>query len=117
MLASGGLCVACYALASMTASPILGLVGCVLCGFSVAIMWPGTISISSRSMPRGGTALFALLAMAGDLGGSLGPSLVGRVTQAAGDDLRVGLRVGIVFPVLLIVGLVAMKRLWKREKG
>ena len=111
MLASGALCVACYVLASMTSSPILGLVGCVLCGFSVAIMWPGTISFSSRSMPLGGTALFALLAMAGDLGGSLGPSMVGRITQAAGDDLRVGLRAGIVFPVLLIVGLVAMKRL------
>ncbi len=120
MLASGALCVACYALASLTSSPILGLVGCVLCGFSVAIMWPGTISISSRGLPRGGTALFALLAMAGDLGGSLGPSLVGRVTQAAGDDLRVGLRAGIAFPVLLIVGLIAVKRMTgrgSREKG
>ncbi len=120
MLASGALCVACYALASLTSSPILGLVGCVLCGFSVAIMWPGTICISSRGLPRGGTALFALLAMAGDLGGSLGPSLVGRVTQAAGDDLRVGLRAGIAFPVLLIVGLIAVKRMTgrgSREKG
>lgn len=110
MLASGALCLVCYVLASMTSNPVLGLIGCVLCGFAVAIMWPGTISISSKAMPRGGTALFALLAMAGDLGGSLGPSLVGRISQSAGDDLRVGLRVGIAFPALLIAGLILMRR-------
>ena len=92
-----------------------GLVGCILCGFSVGIMWPGTISISSRRLPRGGTALFALLAMAGDLGGSLGPSLVGQLTQRAGDDLRVGLRVGCVFPALLVVGLVVMGKMGREE--
>ncbi|MBQ8111538.1 MAG: MFS transporter [Clostridia bacterium] len=115
MLLSGALCLACYGLASMTANPVVGLVGCVLCGFSVGIMWPGTISISSRRLPRGGTALFALLAMAGDLGGSFGPSLVGQITQRFGDDLRVGLRAGCIFPALLIVGLLLMKRLGRRD--
>lgn len=110
MLGSGALCLACYLLASMTASPILGLVGCVLCGFSVGIMWPGTISLSSRALPMGGTALFALLAMAGDLGGAFGPSLVGWAAQQAGDNLRVGLRLGCAFPILLIVGLLLMNR-------
>ncbi|MBR7172799.1 MAG: MFS transporter, partial [Clostridia bacterium] len=80
MIGSGILCLCCYLLASLSASPVLGLIGCVCCGFSVGIMWPGTISITSPRLPQGGTALFALLAMAGDLGGAFGPSLVGTVT-------------------------------------
>ena len=111
MLASGALCLACYLAASLTDAPVIGLAGCVVCGFSVGIMWPGTLSISSRSMPLGGTALFALLAMAGDLGGASGPSLVGWVTQRAGDDLRAGMLAGALFPVGLIVGLLVMRRM------
>ncbi len=111
MLGSGALCLLCYVLSSMTANPVWGMVGCIVCGFSVGIMWPGTLSISSARMPMGGTALFALLAMAGDLGGAFGPSIVGYVTQAAGDNLRMGLRVGCIFPILLMVGLVMMRRL------
>lgn len=110
MLASGALCVVCYLLSSLSRVPALGLVGCALCGLSVGIMWPGTISISARALPRGGTAMFALLAMAGDLGGSLGPSIVGAVSQRAGDNLQVGLRVGLVFPVLLIAGILLLSR-------
>ena len=110
MLSSGALCLACYLLASLSSNPVWGLAGCIVCGFSVGIMWPGTISLSSARMPRGGTALFALLAMAGDLGGSLGPSLVGHATQLAGDNLRAGMGVGCVFPILLLAGLAAMKR-------
>ncbi len=110
MLGSGALCVVCYLMASLSANPAAGLVGCVLCGFSVGIMWPGTISISSRKFPTGGTAMFALLAMAGDLGGSLGPAIVGRVTQHAGDNIRAGMGVGLVFPVVLILMLILMAR-------
>ena len=84
MIASGILCLFCYLLASLSAQPVIGLIGCVLCGFSVGIMWPGTISLISPRLPTGGTALFALLAMAGDLGGAFGPGLVGAVTQQAG---------------------------------
>jgi len=113
MLGSGALCLGCYVLASLSANPMLGLIGCVMCGFSVGIMWPGTLSISSRSLPLGGTAMFALLAMAGDLGGAFGPGLVGWVTQRAGDDLRAGMLVGCAFPALLIVGLILMRRLSK----
>ena len=69
-------------------------------------MWPGTISISSKTFPTGGTAMFALLAMAGDLGGSIGPAIVGRVTQFAGDNIRVGMRVGLIFPTVLILMLI-----------
>ena len=105
MLGSGALCVVCYLLASVSSSPVIGLIGCVFCGFSVGIMWPGTISISSRKFPTGGTAMFALLAMAGDLGGSIGPAIVGKVTQSAGDNIRAGMGVGLVFPVVLIIML------------
>ena len=116
MLGSGALCLACYLLASMTANPIWGLVGCIACGFSVGIMWPGTLSITSARMPLGGTALFALLAMAGDLGGAFGPSMVGYVTQLAGDDLRAGLQVGCIFPIGLMIGLIIMRRMTKKNQ-
>lgn len=115
MLGSGALCLLCYVLASMTANPVWGLVGCIVCGFSVGIMWPGTISISSARMPLGGTALFALLAMAGDLGGAFGPSLVGYATQLAGDNLRMGMRLGCIFPIGLIIGLLVMKKMSKTK--
>ena len=110
MLGSGALCVVCYLLAGLSRLPILGLVGCALCGVSVGIMWPGTISISAHTLTTGGTAMFALLAMAGDLGGSLGPSLVGFVSQRAGDNLQAGILVGLIFPVALIAGILLLKR-------
>ena len=116
MLGSGALCLVCYLLASMTANPIWGLVGCIVCGFSVGIMWPGTLSITSARMPLGGTALFALLAMAGDLGGAFGPSMVGYVTQLASDDLRAGLQVGCIFPIGLMIGLIIMRRMTKKNQ-
>lgn len=111
MTGSGILCVICYLLASLSSNPLTGLIGCILCGFSVGIMWPGTISISSERFPLGGTAMFALLAMAGDLGGSIGPGLVGRVTQSAGDNIRAGMGVGLIFPVVLLLMLFLLGRM------
>ena len=105
MIGSGSLCILCYLLASLSSSPLVGLIGCIICGFSVGIMWPGTISIASKKFSAGGTAMFALLAMAGDLGGSIGPGIVGRVTQNAGDNIRAGMGVGLVCPVILLVML------------
>ena len=110
MIGSGILCLCCYLLASLSASPVIGLIGCILCGCSVGIMWPGTISITSPRLPKGGTALFAMLAMAGDLGGAFGPSLVGAVTQQAGDRLQSGMLVGSVFPLVLVVSLLLLSR-------
>lgn len=110
MTGSGFLCVVCYLLVSLSANPLAGLAGCIVCGFSVGIMWPGTISISSEKFPAGGTAMFALLAMAGDLGGSIGPGMVGRITQYAGDNIRVGMGVGLVFPAVLLVMLFILGR-------
>ena len=110
MLGSGSLCLICYLMASLSANPMVGLIGCIICGFSVGIMWPGTISISSRQLPSGGTAMFALLAMAGDLGGAFGPSLVGNITQQANDNLQKGMLAGCVFPLILIISLLIMKK-------
>ncbi len=110
MTGSGILCVVCYLLASLSTNPAMGLIGCIMCGFSVGIMWPGTISLSSERFPAGGTAMFALLAMAGDLGGSIGPGIVGRVTQYAGDNIRIGMGVGLVFPVVLLLMLFILGR-------
>ncbi len=115
MTGSACLCLACYGLASLSDSPLLGLAGCVLCGFSVGIMWPGTISVCSGRLPNGGTAMFALLAMAGDLGGAFGPGLVGSITQSAGNDLRKGMLVGCVFPLVLLLSLFLLKSLRKES--
>lgn len=110
MTGSGALCVICYLMASLSSNPVVGLIGCIMCGFSVGIMWPGTISISSEKFPTGGTALFALLAMAGDLGGSIGPGIVGQITQKAGDNIQVGMGVGLVFPLTLLLMLFILFR-------
>ena len=109
MLGSGILCLACYLLTALTKSPALGLLGCIICGFSVGIMWPGSISISSARMPLGGTALFALLAMGGDLGASVGPGVIGIFTQNADDNMRAGMLAGTVFPVILIIAVCIIK--------
>lgn len=101
MIGSGILCFVCYLFASFSENPIIGLAGCIVCGFSVGIMWPGTISISSKAFPTGGTAMFALLAMAGDLGGSIGPAIVGRVADMFGGSIQVGMRIGLLFPITL----------------
>ncbi|MBO5269155.1 MAG: MFS transporter, partial [Clostridia bacterium] len=105
MLGCGVLCVACYLLASLSPIPILGLIGCALCGLSVGIMWPGTISLSSRKCPKGGTAMFAFLALAGDLGAAVGPGMVGGIADAVGGNLKTGLLFATVFPAVLILGL------------
>ena len=115
MFGSAVLCLLCYLLASFSDNSVFGLIGCIVCGASVGIMWPGTIRICSKKMPFGGTAMFALLAMAGDLGGSIGPGLVGSVAQHAGDSLQHGLRVGCIFPVVLLIALTLMNRSKKQS--
>ena len=102
---SGILCVISYLLIAFSPIPSLGLAGCALCGLSVGIMWPGTFSIASATMKRGGTALFALLALGGDVGCSLGPTVAGQVSGWLGDDLRAGILAAIVFPVMLLAAL------------
>ena len=114
MLLSGLLCVVCYLLASLSPLPALGLAGCALCGFSVGIMWPGTISLSSQRCPKGGTAMFAFLALAGDFGGTVGPTMVGSFSEMAGGNLKTGLFAAVVFPLVLVACLVVLHRKIKR---
>ena len=105
MLVCGISAAACYLLASLSASPILGLAGCALCGMAVGIMWPGTISISSQKCPRGGTAMFAFLALAGDFGGTVSPAMVGKIAEMSGGNLKSGLLAATVFPIIMVLGL------------
>lgn len=116
MIGSGCLCLVCYVTASTASIPMLGLLGCIMCGFSVGIMWPGAISICSAKIPSGGTAMFALLAMAGDMGGALGPWIVGNITQSAGDNMQKGMLAGCVFPIVLTLVLLIMKKSKKAKQ-
>ena len=106
MKLSCALCVAAYLCISLVPNPVVQLIGCGICGFSVGIMWPGTFSRASASLKRGGTALFAMLALAGDMGCSGGPTLVGMISSVAGGNMRIGILAGVIFPVVLLAGLV-----------
>ena len=108
MLGCSSLCVICYLLAALSPIPIIGLIGCALCGLAVGIMWPGTISISSQKCPKGGTAMFAFLALAGDLGAAVGPTMVGGIADAVGGNLKTGLLFAALFPIVMILGLVPL---------
>ena len=117
MLASGVLCVFSYLCIALAPSPVVSLAGCGICGLSVGIMWPGSFSRASAAIRNGGTAMFALLALAGDLGCSGGPTLVGYVSSAAADNLRIGILAAIVFPVLLIAAICFTKNIvWKEDR-
>lgn len=112
MTLCAGLCIGSYLLACLSPGAVASFIGCALCGFSVGLMWPGTFSIGSEALPAGGTAMFALFALAGDLGCSAGPTLVGAVSQAYGGELKAGLLAAIVFPVgmLLAIGADTLSR-------
>ena len=110
MIGSSVLCILSYLCISLSPSPVLSLIGCAFCGLSVGIIWPGSFSKASASLPRGGTALFALLALGGDIGCSGGPTLVGLVSSALGDDLKRGILSSIVFPILLLIGILLVKK-------
>ena len=114
MVLSSLLCIASYLGISLLGMPQLSLVCCELCGLSVVIMWPGTFSKAAAALPKGGTAMFALLALGGDVGCSGGPTLVGFVSEFFGGDLKKGILAGGVFPVLLLLG-VALCRKGKEE--
>jgi MFS family permease len=117
MVASTGLCIASYLLISLVPNPIISLIGCALCGLSVGIMWPGTFSKASVSLKTGGTAMFALLALAGDLGCSSGPTLVGFVSDAVNGNMKLGILAGAVFPAVLILCLIFGKSIKTHKKS
>ncbi len=105
MVYSCCLCILSYLGISLFPNPLLSLIACAACGLSVGIMWPGTFSKASAALPRGGTAMFALLALGGDIGCSGGPTVVGMVSGALHDNLKMGILAGIIFPILLLIGI------------
>lgn len=110
MIYSSLLCILSYLGVSLLPMPQLNLIACALCGLSVGIMWPGTFSKAAAALPGGGTAMFALLALGGDVGCSGGPTLVGMVSGALGDDLKLGILAGILFPMLLLAGVILCRK-------
>lgn len=110
LIASAVLCILSYLLACLSPNAIISLIGCALCGLSVSAMWPGTISMSTRAMPNISTAMFAFLAVAGDIGCTSGPTLIGWLTDAVGGDLKKGLLFAIIFPVIMILAMLLMRK-------
>lgn len=110
MTGAGILSFLAYLTASLAPIPVIAFAGCMVSGLAVGIMWPGSISLTSARIPGGGTALFALLALAGDVGGTLGPSLVGLGTQAHENSIQDGLLAASVFPLLLVLCLAGIRK-------
>lgn len=131
---SGALCIVCYATTIFVPNPIISLIGCAVCGASVALMWPGTLSFSSARFPMGGTAMFGILAISGDIGGALGPWIAGVVSDAVQNSraalemahsfgmeaeqfgLKAGLLAGMIFPVCMLIALLALKKDTKQQR-
>lgn len=113
MIGSSILCVIAYLAVALSPSPIIGLTGIAVAGFASGILWPGAYSQAAGRIRGGGTAMFALLALAGDLGCSAGPTVAGKISAAAGDNLKIGILAAAIFPALLSVVLIAMR---KRKK-
>lgn len=111
MIYSSSLCILSYLGISLLPVPLLSLAACAICGLSVGIMWPGTFSKASSALPKGGTAMFALLALGGDVGCSGGPTVVGIVADRLGDNLKMGILAGVAFPILLLAGIVLCGRI------
>lgn len=100
---SACLCMVSYFLVSCIDNKIFNLIGCALCGLSVGIFWPGTFSIAAKSFPKGGTILFAYLALAGDSGCIIGPYIIGLASSFFDHSLKTGLMFGILFPFILFI--------------
>lgn len=114
MLLSAALCIGCYLITVFAPNPMLSLIGCAFCGFSVGILWPGTFSLAANALPTGGTLMFALFAVAGDIGCALGPGAVGFLSSSIksiqfGSSSLSGIKVGllfmILFPVVMMMGV------------
>lgn len=117
ILFSGALCAAGYLMIALAKNPIVALAGCGVCGFAVGILWPGTFSMGTSTIKSGGTAMFAFLALAGDLGCSMGPTLVGMVSGAMNDNLQYGIAAAIVFPLLMTCGIFLYKIMVRKDKN
>lgn len=110
LLASSVMCIISYLLACLSSNSAVSLIGCAVCGLSVSAMWPGTISLSTKAMPNISTAMFAFLAVAGDMGCTSGPTLIGIITNELDGNLKKGLLFSIMFPTIMIIAILSLKR-------
>lgn len=117
MKISGVLCLCSYLLISLSPVPVPSLVGCGLCGLSVGILWPGTFSLGSAGIKGGGTMMFAFFALAGDVGCSVGPTYVGTITSLSDGNMKQGILLACVFPILLLAGLMAVQKVVENKEN
>lgn len=116
LLGSGILCILCYVVTVFATNPFVSLLGCAVCGLSVSLMWPGTFSLTASTYPRGGTAMFGILAVFGDVGAAVGPWMAGVVSDVVGLGLKAGLLVAMIFPILLVIGILMIKKINDKQK-
>ena len=132
LIASGALCILCYLGTALFSSPVLALISCAVCGVSICLMWPGTFSLTSAAYPKGGTAMFGVLAILGDIGCSAGPALIGAVSTAVSQNekalsvfpalspdqlgLKTGMLFSVIFPAFMIIGVLLMGYFRKQEE-
>ncbi|MEG1426796.1 MAG: MFS transporter [Oscillospiraceae bacterium] len=128
LIASAVLCVFCYLGTALFALPVLSLVSCALCGLSVSLMWPGTISCSAAMFPKGGASMFGILAVMGDIGCSVGPALLGAISDGVKDTLlipglspdqiglKTGMLSGMIFPFILLLCVIILMKYAKKHK-
>jgi len=116
---SSAACIICYLMAGLSPSPVFAMIGCALCGFTVCLMWPGVLSMTSERFPYGGTAMFGICAIFGDLGCSIGPWMTGLVADVAPAEwgLKAGLLTGVIFPIVMIIGIMALRKHNTGEKS
>lgn len=115
LILSAAMCIISYILASFSPNAVLSLVGCALCGLSVSAMWPATISLTSQNIASGTTAMFALLALSGDMGCTAGPTAIGWITNLFAGDLKKGLAFAIIFPVIIIISICVLEKIQKKK--
>ncbi len=109
MLACTIVCACCYVVIGLSGSAVVALTACAIAGFSNGVMWPGSFTFASKIMPKGGTALFGFLALAGDLGCGAGPAITGAISARFGDNLQTGFLFGTIFSLLMLFGLIFQK--------
>ncbi|HOP79738.1 MAG TPA: MFS transporter [Armatimonadota bacterium] len=103
------LCIVSFVITALVPVPAISLLGCSLCGLTVSLLWPGMLSLTAAGYPGGGTAMFAMMALGGDLGCSVGPWLTGVVADSS--NLNIGLLAGMIFPAAMLMGLFILKLL------
>ena len=103
ILLSALLCLTSYMMISLVPSPVINLIGCAICGIAISLIWPCTLTLAAKALPLGGTAMYALLALSGDIGCSSGPTLVGFVSGAFGDNLKAGIIAACIFPIVILL--------------